>query len=220
VVIISYVWDIKTGYATRSGRYKTKMEWEFIKSNLPKNKLNILDIGGGSGRFAIPLTKLGNEVTVVDINQEALRILRKRNKQVNVQKENFLDYNSNEKFDLILAIEALGNFHDLGFVFKKINNLLKKDSLFIFTVANLRSLKYKARKRTSYPSIHNFEEYKKLLEKNRFKILKNKGFNWLPLKVNSNSKLVPFFVKIESILRLDKCLKQSPELLFCAKKIG
>ena len=40
--------------------------------------LRILDVGGGSGMFAVPLAKLGHEVTVVDPSADALATLRRR----------------------------------------------------------------------------------------------------------------------------------------------
>jgi hypothetical protein len=44
---IDYIWDITTGYRTLSGKYKTFVQFKFIKDCLDdKKNLNILDIGG------------------------------------------------------------------------------------------------------------------------------------------------------------------------------
>jgi 2-polyprenyl-3-methyl-5-hydroxy-6-metoxy-1,4-benzoquinol methylase len=40
--------------------------------------LRVLDVGGGSGNFAVPLAGLGHEVTVVDPSADALATLRRR----------------------------------------------------------------------------------------------------------------------------------------------
>jgi 2-polyprenyl-3-methyl-5-hydroxy-6-metoxy-1,4-benzoquinol methylase len=40
--------------------------------------LRVLDLGGGGGRFAVPLARLGHEVTVVDPSADALATLRRR----------------------------------------------------------------------------------------------------------------------------------------------
>jgi 2-polyprenyl-3-methyl-5-hydroxy-6-metoxy-1,4-benzoquinol methylase len=40
--------------------------------------LQILDVGGGSGMFAVPLARLGHEVTVVDPSADALATLQRR----------------------------------------------------------------------------------------------------------------------------------------------
>ena len=73
-----YIWDIKTGYSTRSGKYKTLEEYEFISKNITNKNLKILDIGGGSGRFAIPLQQAGHKITVIEPNKDALQLLRAR----------------------------------------------------------------------------------------------------------------------------------------------
>ncbi|MGR7027996.1 class I SAM-dependent methyltransferase [Geodermatophilus sp. URMC 62] len=40
--------------------------------------LRVLDVGGGSGVFAVPLARLGHQVTVVDPSADALATLRRR----------------------------------------------------------------------------------------------------------------------------------------------
>jgi SAM-dependent methyltransferase len=40
--------------------------------------LHVLDVGGGSGMFAVPLARLGHDVTVVDPSADALATLRRR----------------------------------------------------------------------------------------------------------------------------------------------
>jgi S-adenosylmethionine-dependent methyltransferase len=41
-------------------------------------RLRVLDVGGGSGMFAVPLARLGHEVTVVDPSADALATLGRR----------------------------------------------------------------------------------------------------------------------------------------------
>ena len=40
--------------------------------------LRVLDVGGGSGMFAVPLARLGHRVTVVDPSADALATLHRR----------------------------------------------------------------------------------------------------------------------------------------------
>src|SRR4051812_39544266 len=40
--------------------------------------LRVLDVGGGSGMFAVPLARLGHDVTVVDPSADALATLHRR----------------------------------------------------------------------------------------------------------------------------------------------
>jgi len=44
----------------------------------PGRPLRVLDVGGGSGMFAVPLAQLGHEVTVVDPSADALATLHRR----------------------------------------------------------------------------------------------------------------------------------------------
>ena len=57
------------------GHYKTKSELEFINKYLETPK-EILDIGGGSGRFAIPFQSSGHNVTVLDLSEPAMLKLK------------------------------------------------------------------------------------------------------------------------------------------------
>src|ERR1700710_1073770 len=40
--------------------------------------LRVLDVGGGSGMFAVPLARLGHDITVVDPSADALATLHRR----------------------------------------------------------------------------------------------------------------------------------------------
>jgi S-adenosylmethionine-dependent methyltransferase len=46
--------------------------------------LRVLDVGGGSGNFAVPLARLGHDVTVVDPSADALATLSRRAKNAGV----------------------------------------------------------------------------------------------------------------------------------------
>lgn len=50
-------WDVTNpmGYAKRMGSYKTRIEYEFMPTHIPSAPARVLDIAGGSGRFATKL---------------------------------------------------------------------------------------------------------------------------------------------------------------------
>ena len=75
-----YDWDIENprGYANAMGLYRTRKERAFLQAHITGHRLRILDVGGGSGRFAIPLAEQGHAVTVVDISPEAISQLQRR----------------------------------------------------------------------------------------------------------------------------------------------
>lgn len=218
-----YLWDENNpeGYYNRSGKYKTKVEYDFIKSQISTQQKTILDLGGGSGRFALPLIKSGFDVTVVDLNNHAIELC----KQKGITQSYCCDIRNIDMvgFDIVLAIEIFQVTHP-AVVFKVANEKLVYNGSFIFVSANKNSWRCKLHNLRKKKSINQGElsikEYEILLAENGFQISHIKGFNWIPFKVNSNNILIPVFSKIESILRLDKWLNQSPWLLFSCKKIS
>jgi hypothetical protein len=60
-----YLWDIENpeGYANVMGRYRTRKELAFLLGHVVGERLRILDVGGGSGRHAVPLAERGHDVT-------------------------------------------------------------------------------------------------------------------------------------------------------------
>ena len=121
---MTYKWDINIHYGTKGGKYKTEKQMSFVNKYLPKKKINILDIGGGSGRFAIPLEKIGHNLTVIEPNKNALDILESRNNNIILINEKFEDYKSKDCFDMVIAIELIEYISDLNTFLKKVYNLL------------------------------------------------------------------------------------------------
>ena len=57
------------------------MIWAVLRAELAKqdgHKLNVVDVGGGTGGFAVPLAESGHTVTVVDPSPDALAALLRR----------------------------------------------------------------------------------------------------------------------------------------------
>ena len=226
---MAYFWDFKDkkGYATKSGRYKTKVQMNFILNNLPDNPDCIFDIAGGAGRFAIPLLKYSNDITVLDINESAIQLLNERNKKIATICGGFLESDIKRTFSLVLCIEALGYFNDWDAFFKKINSLMTKDSRFIFTHTNssswrflMRRIKSALDKKTKSYTEMNMNDFRALLNRNGLEIEKMEGMNWMPLPMHANGILVDIFEFLERALRLNKWYSQSPWLLISAKKIN
>jgi SAM-dependent methyltransferase len=69
-----------SGPRTRTG-VRTAVVWDYLRGvldDLGGGALRVLDAGGGSGGFAVPLAELGHEVTVVDPSPDSLAALERR----------------------------------------------------------------------------------------------------------------------------------------------
>lgn len=220
-----YIWDIENSdtYKNKMGLTKTKSDFISKYLNSPKT---IFNIGGGSGRFAIPLKNSDHQVTVLDLSEPALKILKERSPEINCIHSDFMHWEINleKKYDIVLAIEVLLYVKDWIAFFNRVQSLLKNDGIFIFTATNKSSWrtilqKIKDRNQPDYNySIFAYSTYKKIISQTNFKIDSVNGFLWIPFKINSNSKLVNFFSWTERKLRLNKFISQSPWLLFVVKK--
>lgn len=68
---------------------RTAVVWEVLREELDRRAVDaddtsVLDLGGGSGVFAVPLAELGYRVTVVDTSPNALATLQRRAAEVGV----------------------------------------------------------------------------------------------------------------------------------------
>ena len=67
---------VASGYsATHAGRFSDEIMEYFLLRTLPAGRLRILDAGCGVGRFAMPLARMGHEVTGSDLSAKMLRQL-------------------------------------------------------------------------------------------------------------------------------------------------
>jgi SAM-dependent methyltransferase len=59
---------------------RTAVVWDYLRAALDSlgSDLRVLDAGGGSGGFAVPLAQLGHHVTVVDPSPDSLAALERR----------------------------------------------------------------------------------------------------------------------------------------------
>ncbi|MBO4140540.1 methyltransferase domain-containing protein [Micromonospora tulbaghiae] len=60
---------------------RTAVIWSVVRAELDRRageRLSVLDVGGGTGGFAVPLAEAGHRVTVVDASPDALAALTRR----------------------------------------------------------------------------------------------------------------------------------------------
>jgi SAM-dependent methyltransferase len=63
---------------------RTAVVWEALREAAEGSALDVLDVGGGTGGFAVPLAALGHRVTVVDPSPDALASLQRRAREAGV----------------------------------------------------------------------------------------------------------------------------------------
>lgn len=121
-------------------------ECDFIESEIKHSKsLKIIDIGCGTGRHAIELTKRGHKVTGVDLSESQLtRAREKANKQgvtVDFQKHDARDLPFENEFDLAIML-CEGGFplmetDEMNFaILQSAAKSLRNNGKFIFTTLN------------------------------------------------------------------------------------
>jgi SAM-dependent methyltransferase len=71
--------------AERPGSVRTAVVWDALGPVLSGTAGDVVDIGGGTGGFAVRVAELGHRVTVVDPSPDALAALARRAREVGVE---------------------------------------------------------------------------------------------------------------------------------------
>jgi ubiquinone/menaquinone biosynthesis C-methylase UbiE len=103
---------------------------------------NVLDVGCSQGIIDILIARKGIHVIAIDIEKETIQYAQKelsKEKQSTREKlefinENYLNYNTNRKFDCILLTEILEHFEDSSTIIKKVISMLSKGGKVVVTV--------------------------------------------------------------------------------------
>jgi 2-polyprenyl-3-methyl-5-hydroxy-6-metoxy-1,4-benzoquinol methylase len=121
-------------------------ECDFIEKELGFNKsLKILDVGCGTGRHSIELTKRGYSVTGIDLSQSQLQRANDKAKSENLmidfQQQDARNLTFNNEFDVAIML-CEGGFplmetDEMNFeILKNVTRSLKTNAKFIFTTLN------------------------------------------------------------------------------------
>jgi len=211
-------------YNNEMERYKFKREFEFVTKNKIVNFSKVLDIAGGSGRLALPLSKFSTDITITDVSENAIRRLREKNSKIKAIHSDFTSAQITSKFSLVICIESISCFEDLNMFFSKVKSLMKNDGIFIFSCVNPKSWRYTLREirhpRNEKKTCAEFtlNELNIILKTQNLEIIQIEGMNWIPLSMKSNSIFVRLFDLVEKIFFLNKWISQSPWLLISVKK--
>jgi len=112
--------------------------------NLLGNNLNlsILDSGGGTGKFALALSKLGYIVELIDISPKSIQIAQQKfdsnNLKINISTQNseHTKYEDNT-FDLVMLNGAVISYtQDPEQLLRETNRILKQNGIIVFDFFN------------------------------------------------------------------------------------
>ncbi len=109
--------------------------WEHLKKHIPKDRNSlILDAGGGTGRWAIPLAKMGYNVMLCDISEGMLKQAKKNidkeklSEKIALKKEDVTKLSfPDEMFDFVLCEDGPVSIADSQKVVRELGRVLKKD---------------------------------------------------------------------------------------------
>jgi 2-polyprenyl-3-methyl-5-hydroxy-6-metoxy-1,4-benzoquinol methylase len=133
-------------------------ECDFIEKELNFNKsLKIIDVGCGTGRHSIELTKRGYKIKGIDLSESQLALAREKakNQKLNIdfQKHDARDLPFTNKFDVAIML-CEGGFplmetDEMNFeILRNVTKSLKPQCKFIFTTLN-----------GLFPLYHSVEEF-------------------------------------------------------------
>lgn len=111
----------------------------------------ILVVGAGTGRVAIPLSR-HSDVTALDFDKERLSVLKQKNNNIKIVYENFLNFDTDEKYDLIIipysTLQFDCNESKLKKMLLKLKELMSSSTIAIFDMSE--SFNYKIEKNDEF----------------------------------------------------------------------
>jgi len=164
------------------------------KLNLADNKLNILDLGCGTGLCGEQFKSFARILDGVDLSEKMLEVAREKNIFDSLTKSEILLFLNNniEKYDLILAGDVLVYFGDLDNLFKKTYESLCANGNIIFNteISNKKDFAMNQSGRFSH-----HEKYIKLLAKKYNFIIKN--FSSIQSRRQNNQPVTGYLVVLQ-----------------------
>jgi len=142
------------------------------------NKKDVLEIGGGAGRFTEHIVKKSNMCVSVDLSSAVYHNVSKKDKKLIILKADFNKLNSDKKFDIVFCRGVLQHTEDPIKSIIKMHSFVKKNGFVVFDIYKMPKLGYLHPKYFFWrPFVQKFIKYEKLeffLKKNIKNLLKIK----------------------------------------------
>ena len=124
----------------RLNRHRTEyaVTLRALKDFLPPAPASILDIGGGPGRYAFELARMGYQVTLLDLSQKNLDLAEEKSKQDGIKLQAMIHGNAlrlplfEKPFDVVLLMGPLYHLilsEDRNKALREANRVLKPNGL-------------------------------------------------------------------------------------------
>ena len=159
-------------------------ECDFIEKEINFNKsLKILDVGCGTGRHAIELTKRGYSVTGIDLSESQLKRAREKAEESNLvidfQHHDARNLPFNGEFDVAIMLceggFSLMETDEMNFeILKNVTKALKSNAKLIFTTSN-----------GLFPIYNSVDEFHASTVEEGNSVCKNNSFDLMTFRGNS-----------------------------------
>ena len=156
-------------------------ECDFIEQEINRDKsLKIIDIGCGTGRHSIEMTKRGYQVTGIDLSESQLKRAREKAKEqgieIDFQKHDARELPFEGEFDLVIMLceggFSLMETDDMNFeILKNATKALKNKGKFIFTTLN-----------GLFPLFHSVKEFYESAHKDGNAVCKDCSFDLMTFR--------------------------------------
>lgn len=199
----------KKRFSGKGGQFVNSIERGSIVKFIEKSK-SILELGPGTGRLTVLLSRNSPLLFALDSSKEMLKILKNKLKKISIINQSVFDkIKLTQKVDVVTGLRFFDHFslNDQHKILKNILPNLKKNGYIIYSSLNSSSLEsvlsvFFYFSKTNY--FYSFDEYEKLFKKLNLYIVTSKTYFILPrgifLRAKKNDVFYKFIVSIESLL--------------------
>lgn len=216
----------KSRFYSELGRHLDRMHKRIVGSFLFSSGKLVLDVGVGTGRFAIWLAEKGFEAIGIDLSREMLKKAKRKAEVLHTDISlvladmRFLPFRT-ELFDSCICINVIDHVSSVSKFLKEAKYVIKSEGFLIFNFSNLQSpylpiaIIVNLRRQALFKGGKIHSRWCTLREINMF--LSTTGFNVKELRGCMIASSVPLADKLVRIIRtMNFLLERSKFRLFCS----